>query len=92
MKKVCVFLLTILSLCIPAGATGAQAGHAAAGVPFWLCIPFAALLACIAAFPVVKPHWWEHHQPIVVAICSAAFLIPFALLCGMGEAVEIVLE
>ena len=92
MKKVCIFLLTLLSLCIPAGATGAEAAGHAASVPFWLCIPFAALLACIAAFPVVKPHWWEHHQPIVVAICSAAFLIPFAVVSGMGSAVEIVLE
>ena len=92
MKKVCVFLLAILSLCMPAAAAGSEAAGHAAAVPFWLCIPFAALLGCIAAFPVVKPHWWEHHQPIVVAVCSVAFLLPFAALSGMGAAVEIVLE
>ena len=92
MKKVCVFLLAILSLCMPAAAAGSEAAGHAAAVPFWLCIPFAALLGCIAAFPVVKPHWWERHQPIVVAVCSVAFLLPFAALSGMGAAVEIVLE
>ena len=77
---------------IPVSAAGAEpAGHAA-GLTFWLCLPFAALLACIAAFPVVKPHWWEKHQPIVVALCALAFLIPFAALSGVGSAAEIVLE
>ena len=77
---------------IPVSAAGAEpAGHAA-GLTFWLCLPFAALLACIAAFPVVKPHWWEKHQPIVVALCALAFLIPFAVLSGVGSAAEIVLE
>ena len=92
MKKVCVFLTTLLLLCVPALAAGESGGHAAASVPFWLCIPFAALLACIAAFPVVKPHWWEEHQPIVVALCSVAFLVPFAALNGVGASVETVLE
>jgi len=76
----------------PAAAAGGESAGHTAGVPFWLCLPFAALLACIAVFPVVKPHWWEKHQPIVVALCSMAFLIPFAVLGGVGSAAEIVLE
>ena len=94
MKKVCVFLTTLLLFCVPALAAGSgeAAGHAAAGVPFWLCVPFAALLACIAAFPVVKPNWWEEHQPSVVLVCSVAFLLPFAALFGMGSMMETVLE
>ena len=92
MKKAFVFLFIILSMGLPVSAAGAEpAGHAA-GLTFWLCLPFAALLACIAAFPVVKPHWWEKHQPIVVALCALAFLIPFAALSGIGSAAEIVLE
>lgn len=92
MKKVCVFLTTLLLLGIPVLAAGEGVGHAPIQVPFWLCVPFAALLACIAAFPVAKPHWWEDHQPLVVAVCSIAFLIPFAALNGAGATVETVLE
>jgi len=92
MKKVCIFLLTLLAFSVPVMAAGAETGGHAAGVPFWMCIPFAALLLSIAVFPIVKPHWWEHHQPIVVILCSVAFLIPFALSFGMGAAVETVLE
>ena len=58
----------------------------------YLCIPFVGILLCIAVMPLVKPHWWESHQPHVVALWSLLFVIPFAFLHGAGEAVEIVLE
>ena len=58
----------------------------------YLCIPFVGILLCIAVMPLVKPHWWESHQPHVVALWSALFIIPFALLHGAGGATEIVLE
>ena len=92
MKKIGIFLLILLSMCIPAAAAGAEPASHTVGIPFWLCLPFAALLACIATFPVVKPHWWESHQPIVVLLCSVAFLLPFAARSGAGAALEIVLE
>ena len=58
----------------------------------YLCIPFVGILLCIAVMPLVKPHWWESHQPHVVALWSLLFVIPFAVLHGAGEAAEIVLE
>lgn len=58
----------------------------------YLCIPFVGILLCIAVMPLIKPDWWEHHQPIVVAMWSLLFVIPFAILHGAGEAMEIVLE
>lgn len=58
----------------------------------YLCIPFAALLLCIAVLPLIKAEWWEEHQPIVVAILSLAFIIPFAITEGVSETVETVLE
>jgi Na+/H+ antiporter NhaD/arsenite permease-like protein len=58
----------------------------------YLCIPFVGILLCIAVMPLVKPHWWESHQPHVVALWSLLFVIPFAILHGAGEATEIVLE
>ncbi len=61
-------------------------------VPFWLCIPFAALLLCIAVFPLIKAHWWETHQPIVVIILSLLFIIPFGAIFGVSTALETVLE
>lgn len=57
-----------------------------------LCIPFAGILLSIAIFPLVKPQWWESHQPIVVAIWSLLFIIPFAMSNGAPEALETVLE
>ena len=61
-------------------------------IPIWLCIPFACLLLCIAILPLVRAEWWEEHQPHAVILWSMLFVIPFAALYGIGEAVEIVLE
>ena len=58
----------------------------------YLCIPFVGILLCIAIMPLIKPAWWEEHQPLVVAIWSLLFIIPFAVLHGAGEATELVLE
>ncbi len=57
-----------------------------------LCIPFVGILLCIAVMPLVKPEWWEHHQPAVALAWSLLFVIPFAVMHGAGEAAEIVLE
>lgn len=62
------------------------------GVPLWLCIPFAGLLLCIAVMPLVKEEWWERRQPLVVAAWILLFLIPFAVLFGVKDAAETVLE
>lgn len=58
----------------------------------YLCIPFVGILLCIAVMPLLKPHWWESHQPHIVVLWSLLFVIPFAFLHGAGEAAEIVLE
>jgi Na+/H+ antiporter NhaD/arsenite permease-like protein len=31
-------------------------------LPMWTVAPFALLLGCIAVFPLVAPHWWEHNS------------------------------
>ena len=61
-------------------------------VPLWLSIPFAGLLLCIALCPLLCSSWWESHQPLAVAFWSLAFLIPYALMGGLGTAVETALE
>ncbi len=57
-----------------------------------LCIPFAVLLLFVALGPLVRPEWWEKNQPLVVAVLSLAFIIPFAITHGAHEAAETVLE
>ena len=91
MKKLIVFLTALMACCAPVMASDGQA-HAAGQVPVWMCIPFAGMLLCIAVLPVVKAHWWEEHQPIVAALWSVLFLVPFALMQGAGSAVELTLE
>lgn len=33
--------------------------------PYWMILPFAALLLCIALMPLFAAHFWEHHYPKV---------------------------
>jgi Na+/H+ antiporter NhaD/arsenite permease-like protein len=51
-------------------------------LPLWSMMPFAALLLCIAVFPLANPHWWEHNRNkgIVVALLAvptALYLVSF---------------
>ena len=61
-------------------------------IPIWLCIPFAGLLLSIAVMPLIKPDWWEKHQPLAVAFWSVLFIVPFAAKYGMFTMGETVLE
>lgn len=38
--------------------------------------------------PLAAPAWWERHQPIVVALWSLLFLIPFAVVDGAGASIQ----
>lgn len=99
MKKFIAFLGS-LGLMTAGGAFTALAAEGAAGsgaassgaVPLWLCIPFAGLLLCIAILPLIKPVWWEEHQPLAVIFWSLLFIVPFAVVYGGGEAAKTVLE
>ena len=61
-------------------------------IPIWLCIPFAGLLLSIAVMPLIKPDWWEKHQPLAVAFWSILFIIPFTAKYGIFTMSETVLE
>jgi Na+/H+ antiporter NhaD/arsenite permease-like protein len=54
-------------------------------LPKWSVAPFAILLGCIAVFPLVNPHWWEHNanKGIIVAVLA---LPTVAGLAWLGEA------
>lgn len=91
MKRVLAILTALMMLCVPVMASEGAAG-AELSTPLWMCAPFAGLLLSIAIFPLVKGEWWETHQPLVVALCSVLFLVPFAAMNGAGAAAEIALE
>ena len=82
----------MLFLTCPVSVWAAGESSGESGVPIWLCIPFAGLLLCIAVMPLVKGEWWEAHQPLVVALWIIVLVIPFAVLYGVGDTVETVLE
>jgi len=44
----------------------------------WMILPFALMLASIAAMPFIAPHWWEHHYP-KVSIGLAAITVSYYL-------------
>ena len=95
MKKCMTFLgsLTAAVLCSPSTALAAEGAKAAsAPIPLWLCVPFAGLLFCIAVLPLIRPEWWESHQPLAVAFWSLLFILPFGFYFGAGRAAETVLE
>ena len=93
LKKIPVFLAALLLLCVPVLAAGGQAAEIAEPTAaLWMCIPFAGILLCIAVMPLAAPVWWEHHQPIVVALWSLLFLIPFAVVNGAGASIQSALE
>ncbi|CAM4223116.1 sodium:proton antiporter [Comamonas aquatilis] len=51
-------------------------------------IPFAGMLLSIALLPLLAAHFWHQHFGKVTAGWALAFLLPFALVFGMGTAVE----
>lgn len=77
---------------VPADGAAVAGAALTGAVPLWLCIPFAGLLLCIAILPLIKPVWWEEHQPLAVVFWSLLFIVPFAVVFGAGEAAETVLE
>ena len=54
-------------------------------------LPFAGLLLSIALLPLVRPHWWERHFPLVTAAWALLFALPFAALRGAEAAGEALL-
>ena len=62
-----------------------------AAVPPWLCIPFVGLLLCIAICPLIKPEWWDKNKGKAVLIWSLLFIIPFAIVGGLGKMADTVL-
>ncbi len=95
LRKIVAFLGCSMAVLASSPVT-ALAAQGAAGtsktISPWFCIPFAGLLFCIAVLPLIKPEWWESHQPLAVAFWSLLFILPFGFVFGAETAAENVLE
>lgn len=75
-------VLALLLFANPAGAA-AMDGRELSLV--WV-LPFVGVLLSIALMPILTPGFWHHHYGKVAAAWGAAFLLPFALVFGVGKA------
>ena len=73
-----LWLLVGTALWLMVGATVALAEEGGAHFvpPVWTVLPFVGILLSIALFPLLAPHFWEHHFPKV-----SAFWLVVAVLC-----------
>ncbi|GHD64208.1 sodium:proton antiporter [Jeongeupia chitinilytica] len=80
MKRFLPLLLAMLpALAHAADFDGAQLGLA------W-ALPFVGILLSIALFPLLAPHFWHAHFGKVAGFWALAFLVPFAVVYGAGNA------
>jgi len=78
-----LFLLALLAVC-PGFARAATIDGSALSA--WWGLPFAGILLSIALMPLIVPTFWHHHYGKVAAFWALSFLLPFALLFGVGSA------
>ncbi len=51
-------------------------------------LPFAGMLASLALFPIIAPHFWHRRYGLVALFWALAFLLPFAARFGAGVAIH----
>ena len=75
----------LTALAVTAGAARAGEVDGAAMSVAW-GVPFVGMLMSIALLPLLAPHFWHQHFGKVTACWAVAFMLPFALVFGMGAA------
>lgn len=78
--------LPALALLLPGAAHASSLNGAELSV-LW-AVPFVGILLSIAVWPLVAHKFWEHNYGKISAAWAAAFLLPFAMKFGAGEAVH----
>ena len=81
-------LVTTALLTLPLSAQAA--GYNPADMSLLWGLPFACILLSIALFPLFAPKIWHHSFGKITAMWTLLFLIPFAIVFGMGETVHTV--
>jgi Na+/H+ antiporter NhaD/arsenite permease-like protein len=77
-------LLIAAALPSEAFAAGLDGAHLQLG---W-ALPFAGMLLSIALFPLLAPHFWEHHQGKIAAVWSVLVALPLALSAGIAPTAQ----
>ena len=68
------------------GAAEAAGGVSGANLSLAWAVPFVGVLLSIALLPLVAGHLWHAHYGKIAAGWAVAFLLPFALVFGLGAA------
>jgi len=71
---------------LPQAALAAELDGASLG--FAWSLPFVGILLSIALFPLLAPHFWEHHQGKIAAFWGLLVLAPMALLLSPATALH----
>ena len=71
---------TVVATILPTQALGADLDGAQMGLPW--ALPFAGMLLSIALFPLVAPHFWEHHQGKIAFVWAALVLASLVFSAG----------
>ncbi len=79
---------------LPVEKSGEKPSHEGedlgAMLPLWSILPFAGILLSIALFPLMAPHFWEHHFAKVSVFWALVFAIPFLLFFKMPALEKII--
>lgn len=84
-RRAAAAAVALLGAVLPMQAAAADAIDGRSLGLAW-AIPFVGLLLSIALLPLVAPRWWHRHDGKLTLAWALAFLLPFALLRGAGEA------
>lgn len=79
-----------LLLCLPLAAQASELNGASLTLGW--CLPFVGILLSIALFPMLAEDFWHHHFGKIIALLTAAFLLPFAIQFGPLGASALVLH
>lgn len=60
----------------------AAEGLNGASLGFIWAVPFIGILLSIAIFPLIAPHFWEHHQGKIAAVWAVILLVPLLMTAG----------
>lgn len=77
----CLLLGLVIATTLPSEALAA--GLDGARLELGWTLPFAGMLLSIALFPLLAPHFWEHHQGKIAAMWAMLVALPLALSAGV---------
>ena len=86
-RKICA---AALGLAIAAASASQAAAAEISGATLGLAwaLPFAGILLSIALFPLLAPHFWEHHFGKISALWAALVIVPLAFIFGPTPAIH----